>query len=296
MPFLTKALRAALALTVAIAAPLPALAATGPFPTVREVDPSLRYHVLFRPVTAKASRIRHPVVVFAGGGCRNAGARFSELLGELASHGYFVIALGEIGDPAQDVKPDHEPEWNGRPTKTDVSQIDWAVKWAREQTSARKGRFAGLLDTARITLMGQSCGGVQAIDAASRLPGISTLVVLNSGLFADDRSMGGTEVKRADLAKVTVPTLILLGGKGDVAYENGQANFDLLTKAPVLLADADFGHRATYFEKDGGLYGTVVRDWLNWKINASSLAAARFTGENCGLCTDKRWRLRRRGI
>lgn len=284
---------AALALTALLAA-MPASAATGPLPVRREVDPGLTHHVLFRPAMAKGSPARMPVVVFAGGGCRNAGARFSELLGELASHGYFVIALGDIGDPAKDVNPDHEPEWKGRPTKTDVTQIDWAVDWAKQQNAKKGGRFAGRLDTGKVALMGQSCGGVQVIDAASRLSGIATLVVLNSGLFADDRQMGGSEVKRGDLGKIKVPTMILLGGKGDVAYDNGQANFDLLTGAPAFVGSADYGHRATYFEKHGGLFGTVVLSWLDWQLKGK--ASGKFTGEACGLCTDKEWTVRRRGI
>lgn len=279
----------------ALCAALPAQAATGPLPTVREVDPGLTHHVLFHPVLAKAPKAM-PVVIFAGGGCRNAGARFSELLGELASHGYFAISLGEIGEPALDVKPDHEPNWNGRPTKTDVTQIDWALKWAKAQNQRKGGRLAGRLDLSRVALMGQSCGGVQSIDAASRLPGISTLVVLNSGLFPDDREMGGSEVKRADLPKIKVPVLILLGGKKDIAYDNGQANFDLLTGAPALVASADYGHRATYFEKNGGLFGAVARDWLDWQLKGKASAAKRFVGDDCGLCTDKEWSLRRRGI
>lgn len=292
----TTAIRTACAaaLAFALATPLPVTAATGPFAVHREVDPTLTHHVLFRPATA--ARTRLPVVIFAGGGCRNAGARFNELLSEVASHGYFVVSIGEIGDPAWDSNLDHEPKYNGRPTKTDASQIDWAVDWVKVQNARKGGRFAGRLDLAHIALMGQSCGGVQAIDAASRLAGIASLVVLNSGLFADDREMGGSKVKRADLGKLTLPVMILLGGKSDMAYDNGQANFDRLTNAPAIVASADYGHRATYFDKDGGLFGTVVVDWLEWQLKGKASAARRFIGSDCGLCTDRQWSVRRRGI
>ncbi|MFM6932958.1 MAG: hypothetical protein ACKOUT_12030 [Novosphingobium sp.] len=272
-----------------------AQASTGPLPVRMEVAPDLRYHTIFRPAALPAKGAL-PVVVFAGGGCRNAGARFRELLSEVASHGYYVIALGEIGEPEWDANLKNEPRYNGRPTKTDVSQIDWAVDWAKAQTARKGSKLFGKLDTSRVALMGQSCGGVQVTDAASRLKGITTLVVLNSGLFSDDRQMGGSEVKRADLPKLTLPTMILLGGKEDIAYDNGQANFDLLTGAPTFLASADYGHRATYFEKDGGLFGTVVRDWLAWRIKGDAAAAKRFTGPDCGLCKDKEWAVRQRGL
>jgi len=274
----------------------PALASTGPLAVTVEVDPTLTHHTIFRPASLPgASAGKLPVVVFAGGGCRNAGARFGQLLGEIASHGYFVVSLGEIGDPVKDADPSHDPDYNGRPTNTDVSQIDYAASWVRAANARKGGRFAGRLDLSHIALMGQSCGGVQSLDAAARLSGISTLVVLNSGLFADDRKMGGSQIKRADLAKIRIPTLVLLGGKGDIAYENGQANFDLLTGAPVFLGSADYGHRATWFEKNGGLFGTVVRDWLDWQLKGSPIAARRFAGSDCGLCRDPAWSVRRRG-
>lgn len=285
---------AAATLGMALPAAPAALAKTGPLPVRMEVDPGLTHHVLFRPAVLPNAKL--PVVIFAGGGCRNAGARFSQLLGELASHGYFIIALGDIGDPVKDVDPAHEPEYNGRPTKTDVTQIDWAAGWARKANGRKGGRFAGRLDLDHMALMGQSCGGVQSLDAAARLKGIATLVVLNSGLFSNDREMGGSSIKRADLPKITMPTMILLGGKGDIAYENGQANFDLMTGAPIFLGSADYGHRATYFEKDGGLYGTVVLDWLNWRLKGNAASAKRFVGEDCGLCRDAKWSVRRRGI
>lgn len=291
---LVAALRASACAALLLA--LPAEAATGPFKVRREVDPDLTHHVLFRPELPRATTDRLPVVIFAGGGCRNAGARFSALLGELASHGYFVVSLGDIGEPDKDTDPAHEPDYKGRPTKTDVSQIDWAVNWVKAQNARKGGRFAGRLDPAHIALIGQSCGGVQSIDAATRLPGIATLVVLNSGLFPDDRQMGGSEVKRSDLGKIAVPVLILLGGKGDIAYDNGQANFDLLVNAPTFLGSADYGHRATYFEQDGGLFGTVVRDWLDWRLKGLPAPAKRFTGSGCGLCTDPQWSVRQRRI
>lgn len=270
-------------------------ASTGPLAVRSEVAPDLRYHTIFRPAALPAKGAL-PLVVFAGGGCRNAGSRFRELLSEVASHGYYVISLGEIGEPEWDADLKNEPRYNGRPTKTDVSQIDWAIDWAKAQNVRKGGKLRGKIDTSRIALMGQSCGGVQVTDAASRLKGITTLVVLNSGLFPDDRQMGGSEVKRADLSKLALPTMILLGGKDDIAYDNGQANFELLTSAPTFLASADYGHRATYFEKNGGLFGTVVRDWLAWRIKDDTAAAKRFTGADCGLCKDKEWSVRQRGL
>ena len=145
-----------------------------------------------------------------------------------------------------------------------------------------------------MALMGQSCGGVQVLDFAVREPGISSLVVLNSGTFPDDRALGGSTLKGADLARLTVPTLILVGGKDDIAYANGQGDYDRLTAAPSFIGSANYGHRATYFEKDGGLFGRVALDWLRWTLKADDGAGRRFRGSDCGLCTDGEWTVRRR--
>ncbi len=291
-----KRLAGILAVSAALAiTPVPAHAVTGPLQVRMEVNPSLTHHVIFRPAVLAETRPA-PVVVFAGGGCRNAGARFRNLLSELASHGYVIVSLGEIGDPDWDANLDNEPDYKGRPTKTDVSQIAYAVNWLRRENQREGSAFKGRLDTGKLALMGQSCGGVQAIDQALHIPGVSTLVVLNSGLFDNDRQMGGSTVKRADLGKLTMPTMILLGGKDEVAYDNGQANFDLMTNAPVFLASADYGHRATYFDPDGGLYGTIIRDWLDWRLKGDAKAGGTFLGDDCRLCRDQQWSVRRRSL
>lgn len=120
-------------------------------------------------------------------------------------------------------------------------------------------------------------------------------MVLNSGTFPDDREMGGTEIRRADLPKITAPTLILLGGKDDVAWQNGLDTFALMT-APTFLADASYGHRATYFEPNGGLYGTVIVDWLAWLLKGDPRPQTRFLGIDCGLCKDARWTVKQRKL
>jgi dienelactone hydrolase len=283
-----------LAILACVAAPA-AATPSGPLPVVSERDPGLPNHTVFRPARiARGAAL--PVVVFAGGGCRNAGSRFRELLGEVASHGYLVVALGDYGEPEWDASETREPRYNGRPTKTDVSQIPWAIDWAVAENARKTSRYFGRLDPARLAVMGQSCGGMQAIDFASRDHRPKTLVVLNSGTFPDDRQMGGTEVKRADLPKIAAPTLILLGGKDDIAHENGMGDFDRIASVPAFLGDGDYGHRATYFQPNGGHYGAVVVNWLGWLLKGDRTKAAQFAGPDCGLCHDPRWRVKQRRV
>ena len=73
-------------------------AGSGPYPAVREEPASLPTHTVYRPADlSKISRL--PVLLWANGGCRNTSVEFTRFLGDLASHGYLVIAIGRSDVP-----------------------------------------------------------------------------------------------------------------------------------------------------------------------------------------------------
>ena len=59
-----------------------------------------------------------------------------------------------------------------------IDAIDWAVK----ENGDRSSRFYRKLDASKVAVMGQSCGGLQAL-AVSGDPRVTTTVVMNSGAF-----------------------------------------------------------------------------------------------------------------
>src|SRR5215472_17948553 len=81
----------------------------GKWPAVVEVDPSLPSDVLYHPVKMEGQL---PVVIFAPGGCRNDGLYTADILKDVASHGYMVIAIGVAtnGRGEQEVIPGTERE------------------------------------------------------------------------------------------------------------------------------------------------------------------------------------------
>ena len=113
---------------------------------------------------------RLPIVVFGNGACANIGNRYRYLLTEIASHGYLVIATGPIG-PA-DVEwrinlnaPDAPPPAQ-RPAPSTAAQLTDAIDWAISEQTRPGSDYRGRLDTNAVAVMGQSCGGLQAIAAA----------------------------------------------------------------------------------------------------------------------------------
>src|SRR6478735_4346732 len=70
---------------------------TGPYPAMKEEDPTLAAHVVYRPKDVAAmGKQKLGVVAWGNGGCSDDAASTRFPLLEIASHGYLVIASGKI--------------------------------------------------------------------------------------------------------------------------------------------------------------------------------------------------------
>ena len=70
---------------------------TGPWKSVAVGDKSLPTHTIYRPENLKAYVEKNgkiPVLLYANGACANNNLEMSRLLSEVASHGYFILAIG----------------------------------------------------------------------------------------------------------------------------------------------------------------------------------------------------------
>ncbi len=150
---------------------------TGPYKAVMTGDTSLSTHTIYRPadLTKFVSKERLPVVVYGNGGCRNGSVEVRNLLFELASHGFMVIAVGPVKNA---IFEDWAPERNMSDPKSMTTAIDWAI----EQNSIKESHFYGKIDVDKVAVMGQSCGGAMAMAVAND-PRITTIIMWNSGLF-----------------------------------------------------------------------------------------------------------------
>jgi dienelactone hydrolase len=264
---------------------------SGRYAAVMEMDRTLADHTVYRPADLSKVQGKLPVVSFGNGGCVNIGSAFKTLLGEVASHGYVAIATGPIAQ---------EPAVPGPQSKTEslVKAIDWAIA-----ENARKGSpYYGRIDTTKIAVAGQSCGGLQAI-AVGADPRVTTVLVLNSGIIRGGIPTpdGGTRqpagylpASDADLPKLHTPMLYLIGGEKDQAHRGAEGDFEAIQKVPVFNANTPVGHGGTWQQPGGGAMGKVAIDWLNWRLKGDAAAAKTFNGDPCGLCKDTAWTVKRK--
>lgn len=277
----------------AAAEKLPDAAGTGPYKAIKEVDPTLRNHVVYRPAVLPRDR-KLGVILWGNGGCREDGASARQHLGELASHGYLVIAPGAIlSGPGA---PPPVPEPPGLYIRTTTADVMAGLDWALAENARRGSRYFGRIDRALIGVAGHSCGGLQAIEAAAD-PRVKAVIVHNSGVFADGSNpIRGLTVDKAMLAKFHTPVLYILGGPSDVAYPNGTDDFRRIAHVPAMLLNRDVGHGGTFREPNGGAVAQVSARWFDWQLRGDRAAAKTFVGPDCSVCTDSTWTVERKRI
>ena len=273
-------------------ATMPDTPGTGPYAAIKESDPGLPHHTVYRPADLDALGARKlGIIVWGNGGCRDDGAAARQHLAEIASHGYVAIAPGEIKSG-----PGAPPQTGQAEGKTTTADVLAGLDWALAENERRDSPYHGRIDPRLTGVAGTSCGGLQAIQAAAD-PRIHAVIVHNSGIFSDDRNPEtGAPVDKSLLTRFHTPVLYILGGKSDVAYPNGADDFRRLAHVPAMLASLDVGHGGTLREKNGGPVAQVAVDWFEWQLRGDQTAAQTFVGADCGLCKDSKWTIERKKI
>ena len=278
---------------------------SGRFKAVMATADTLPAHVIYHPANlAKAGTL--PVVAWGNGACINAGNRFRYFLTEIASHGYLVLANGVMANPALEVGPQENPPVRPpgspplppppprdpnapqrAPGTTTPEQLIESINWAIAENARPGSPLFGRIDTSKVAVMGQSCGGVQTFKVASD-PRITTLMIWNSGVRMIPNNPPNPEEV---LASIHTPIALIHGdAQNDVAFYAGEANARAITKVPVFQASQDgMTHLGTYGQANGGFFGTLAVAWLDWQLKGKSAASRMFAGRDCTLCQDKSW-------
>lgn len=257
---------------------------TGEYKAIMISEPSLATHTVFRPqdLSAFGKKNKLPVIAWGNGACANSPWEHVNFLNEVASHGFLVIAIGPM--PA-------EGERGGG--RSQSSQLTEAIDWAIAQNSDKNSPYYKKVDVENIAVSGMSCGGLQTLEMAPD-PRVTTVVVCNSGVLPTPGGgmPGMPALEKEDLKKLHTPTLYLLGGETDIAYNNGMDDYKRINHVPVFVANLDVGHGGTYREPHGGEFAKVATAWYQWQMKGDEEASKMFVGDDCGLCNDDEWKFK----
>jgi acetyl esterase/lipase len=257
---------------------------TGDFKAIMKEEPSLPAHTVFVPKDLSKFNAQHPlpVLVWGNGACVNSPWEHFKFLNEIASHGFIVLATGYI--------PMEEKPYNGpmSSTQQQIESIDWIIAQNNDPSSP----YYQKIDVNHICASGMSCGGLQTLYNCAD-PRISTLMICNSGLFKVQnahQAVGGMPMpEKSKLKEIHTPVIYILGGKEDIAYENGMDDFHLINHVPACAVNFPVGHGGTYRQPHGGEFSVVALAWLQWQLKGDQQAAKMFVGKNCELSKRKDW-------
>ena len=256
---------------------VPDFGGSGPHKAIAVRERSLTDFVVYRPVnldaamtvgrpkmfeTGEAKKEKLPVLVFCNGGCMDTSIGYENMLTDVASYGYVVVAIGELQMLAQHEKDQHTPS----------SMVKKALDWICQQASDPASPYYNKVDVEKIAAAGHSCGGAQVLANAAD-PRLKTYLILNAGMG----KMTMADASRKSLKNLHGPILYLVGGTEDVAWKNAQMDYDAIKKTPVVLADnTTSGHGGTYEQPCGGDNSRMVRAWLDWQLKGRQEPKALF--------------------
>ena len=242
---------------------VPDFGGSGPHKAVAVREKSLTDFVVYRPVnldaamtvgrpgmwaTGEAKKEKLPVLIFCNGGCMDTSIGYENMLADIASHGYVVVAIGELQMFAQHENDQHTPS----------SMVKKALDWICNPSSP----YYKYINTEKIAAAGHSCGGAQVLANAAD-PRLKTYIILNAGMG----KMTMADASAKSLKDLHGPILYLVGGTTDVAWQNAQMDYKVIKHVPVVLADnTQSGHGGTYDQANGGANARMVRAWLDWLL------------------------------
>lgn len=257
---------------------------TGPHQVTVETNPGagIKEGTIFRPTDLGGDE-KYPIFVWGEGGCSENGLSNSAAMAEIASHGYFVIADGTPNNSASRSLNSSDVASMGKPL---LAYVDWAIAENDKPCSA----YYQSLDTTKIAANGFSCGGLMAEGTAGD-PRITTWGLNSSGLFSADQPFYKT---------VHTPVLIVLGGSGDIAYENGERDYDNISALgqPIMLFSKALGHGGDLFSNHGGDFTKIDLAWLNWWLKGDETATGKglLVGSGCPYCSDSAWEVKSKNL
>ncbi len=252
---------------------------SGPHKAIAAREKTLTDFVVYHPVNMDAAMVTErpaffgqgggkreklPVLVWCNGGCMDTNIGYENMLSDLASYGYVVVAIGEMQMMAQHDKDQHTPS----------SMVKKALDWIVQQSQDPASPYFNRIDTDKIAAAGHSCGGAQVLANAADTR-LKTYLILNAGMG----KMTMADASSKSLKRLHAPILYLVGGTSDVAWQNARMDYKAIRHVPVVLADnTQSGHGGTYEQPCGGDNARMVHAWLDWQLKGKQEHEALFIG------------------
>jgi dienelactone hydrolase len=241
-----------------------------------------------------------PVLLWGNGGCAIDNPRYDGFLRTIASHGFLVITTTgspQSGPQAAGAAPPAAAPGSGAPGQASAPRrqataedLRAGIDWAEAENRRAGSPLNGKIETKRIAVMGQSCGGALSITLGGD-PRVGTIGVFNSGLQprtpdSPPSPFPGMEA----LKKLHGPVLLINGHERDFMMAAAKATYDAIDTLPAFYgARHGAGHTATAYHAGGGEFANVASNWLLWQFKGDRKASEMFVGDKCGLCTNPHW-------
>jgi dienelactone hydrolase len=109
-----------------------------------------------------------------------------------------------------------------------------AINWAEAENRREGSPLNGKIDTSRIAVMGQSCGGMLSVRLGAD-PRVDTIGVFNAGVQPPNPEAPGSPFPTTDaLPLLHGPVLLINGHERDFMMKASAANFALINHVPVF--------------------------------------------------------------
>jgi hypothetical protein len=232
-------------------------------------DPGIKCGTIYRPADLGGTE-KYPIFVWGEGGCSQSGTSNQAAMGEIASHGFFIIADGVASGTACS---------GGQDGKAFLDYITWAIAENDKPCSA----YYQSLDTTKIAADGFSCGGLMS-ENVSGDPRFTAIGFTSSGLQSPNSTLYG---------KIHTPFKIMNGGTDDMAYENGLRDYDEISKRgiPIIYYSQTSAGHGGDLSNGKGTFNSVNLAWLKWQLQGDEGATGKgfLIGSSCKYCSASGW-------
>ena len=205
-----------------------------------------------------------PVVVWGNGGCAMENAKAQGFFETIASHGFLVVTTTAA------------PGARGNATAANLKAgVDWAEAENKRDGSPLKGK----IETGKVAVMGQSCGGMLSVELGAD-PRVDTIGVFNSGARGDMDALVGA---------LHGPVLLINGGDRDPLMGMSHDTFNASNKLPTFYGSRHgAGHTATLYHPGGGEWANVAWNWAEWQLKGDKTGEARCSSARTAGCAPTR--------